>query len=117
MTNRRERREKKLNRALDGTQKDHAKYVRTYRHHVMRVVRDIEQGTVSIEDLAKLRNFCQMAVTLMEQAPITLIQAAWRDTEILAFVHEDDQDTSVVLKEGLPEYASEICDEVAADSK
>jgi hypothetical protein len=117
MTNRRERRQKKLNRALDGTQRDHAKYVRTYRHHVMRVVRDIEQGTVSIEDLAKLRNFCQMAVTLMEQAPLTLIQAAWRDTEILAFVHEDDEDTSVVLKGALPEYAKEICADDVSSSK
>jgi hypothetical protein len=89
-----------LNRSLNGAPRDHQKYIKTYRYHVMRVVRDIEAGTVSVEDLAKLRNFCQMAITLMEKASMTLIEQAWRDTEILAFVHDSDDDTGVVLKDG-----------------
>jgi hypothetical protein len=103
MPNRRERRNKVFNRGLDGAQQNHAKYVRTYRHHVMRVVRDIEQGTVEVEDMARLRNFCQMAITLMEKAPLALIQSAWRDTEILSFEHQNDE-TAVVLKDEIDEY-------------
>lgn len=102
--NRRERRNKILNRSLNGAPRDHAKYIRTYRHHVMRVISDIEAGNVAVEDMAKLRNFCQMAITLMEKAPMTLIEQAWRDTEILSFVHDGDGDATVVLKGKIDEY-------------
>lgn len=92
---------KKMSRGLNGETIDHKKYIKTYRYQVMRVVRDIEQGSVSEDDMARLRNFCQMAITLMEHAQISQIQAAWRDTEILAFEHngiDDGPDTGVVLR-------------------
>lgn len=88
---------KKMSRGLNGETIDHKKYIKTYRYQVMRVVRDIEQGSVSEDDMARLRNFCQMAITLMEHAPISQIQAAWRDTEILAFEHNGIDDGKMLL--------------------
>jgi hypothetical protein len=84
--------QKKLSRAENGQIVNHQQYVKTYRHHVMRVIRDIEEGKVNIEDLAKLRNFCQMSFALMEQAPVAQIQAAWRFMEILTFQHSQAED-------------------------
>jgi hypothetical protein len=70
----------------------------------MRVIRDIEAGTVTEEDLARLRNYCQMSLRLLEKSPMTAIQAAWRDVEITALVHDavEDlpEDAGVVLKDG-----------------
>lgn len=79
---------KVLSRAENGQIIDHSKYIKTYRHHVLRVIRSIESGTVTVEDLAKLRNFVQMSLALMEHAPMTQIQQAWRHVEILAFAQE-----------------------------
>lgn len=101
--NRRDRRNKQKNRGLGDVQIDHAKYVRNYKHQVMRVVRDIESGTVSEEDLAKLRNYCQMSLRLMEKSTMSQIQAAWRDVEITAFVHDsisELEDAGITLKDG-----------------
>jgi hypothetical protein len=70
----------------------------------MRVIRDIEAGTVSEEDLARLRNYCQMSLRLLEKSPMTAIQAAWRDVEITALVHDAVEDLpvdgGVILKDG-----------------
>jgi hypothetical protein len=102
--NRRDRRNKQLNRGLGETQVDHTKYVRNYKYQVMRVIRDIEAGTVTEEDLARLRNYCQMSLRLLEKSPMTSIQAAWRDVEITALFHDAVEDISedagVVLKDG-----------------
>jgi hypothetical protein len=102
--NRRERRNKQLNRGLGEAPVDHTKYVRNYKYQVMRVIRDIEAGTVTEEDLARLRNYCQMSLRLLEKSPMTAIQAAWRDVEITALVHDavEDlpEDAGVVLKDG-----------------
>jgi hypothetical protein len=102
--NRRERRNKQLNRGLGEAPVDHIKYVRNYKYQVMRVIRDIEAGTVTEEDLARLRNYCQMSLRLLEKSPMTAIQAAWRDVEITALVHDavEDlpEDAGVVLKDG-----------------
>jgi hypothetical protein len=102
--NRRDRRNKQLNRGLGETAIDHTKYVRTYKYQVMRVIREIEAGTVSEEDLARLRNYCQMSLRLMEKTPMTAIQAAWRDVEITALVHDavEDlpEDGGIILKDG-----------------
>lgn len=102
--NRRDRRNKQLNRGLGETPVDHTKYVRTYKYQVMRVIRDIEAGTVSEEDLARLRNYCQMSLRLLEKTPMTAIQAAWRDVEITALVHDSVEDLpvdgSIVLRDG-----------------
>jgi hypothetical protein len=84
--------QKKLSQAENGQIVNHATYIKTYRTNVMRVMRDIEKGTVSIEDLAKLRNFLQMSFSLMETAPIHQIQSAWRHVEILAFTHQQVED-------------------------
>lgn len=84
--------QKKLSQAENGQIVNHARYIKTYRSNVMRVMRDIEKGTVSIEDLAKLRNFLQMSFALMETAPIHQIQSAWRHVEILAFTHDQTED-------------------------
>lgn len=89
---------KRLSQAEGGQVIDHSHYIKTYRTNVMRVMRDIEAGTVNLEDLEKLRNFCQMAVSLMETAPIHQIQAAWRHTEILAFAHEQVEDADSDFK-------------------
>ncbi|QBX06610.1 hypothetical protein H1O16_gp197 [Burkholderia phage BcepSaruman] len=92
---------KKMSRGLNGEVIDHKRYIKTYRYQVMRVIRDIENGSVTEDDMARLRNFCQMSITLMEHAPISQIQAAWRDTEIMAFAHDavdDGHDTGVVLR-------------------
>jgi hypothetical protein len=102
--NRRERRNKQLNRGLGEAQVDHTKYVRTYKYKVMSVIRDIEAGTVSEEDLARLRNYCQMSLRLLEKSPMTAIQAAWRDVEITALVHDSvedlPEDGGIFLKDG-----------------
>jgi hypothetical protein len=102
--NRRDRRNKQLNRGLGEAPVDHTKYVRNYKYQVMRVIRDIEAGTVTEEDLARLRNYCQMSLRLLEKSPMTAIQAAWRDVEITALVHDavEDlpEDAGVVLKDG-----------------
>lgn len=102
--NRRERRNKQLNRGLGESQVDHTKYVRTYKYQVMRVIREIESGTVSEEDMARLRNYCQMSLRLLEKTPMTAIQAAWRDVEIAALVHDSVEELPVdlggVLKDG-----------------
>lgn len=84
--------QKKLSQAENGQIVNHAAYIKTYRSNVMRVMRDIENGTVSIEDLAKLRNFLQMSFALMETAPVHQIQSAWRHVEILAFQHQQVED-------------------------
>jgi hypothetical protein len=114
--NRRERRNKQLNRGLGETQVDHTKYVRNYKFQVMRVIRDIESGTVSEDDLARLRNYCQMSLRLLEKTPMTAIQAAWRDVEINAFMHgaiEDldakSVDAGVVLKDGTQVACENAC--------
>jgi hypothetical protein len=92
------KRKQKLSRAENGKIIDHGAYIFTYRSHVTRVLKDIESGTVSEEDFAKLHNFCRMALSLMETAPISQIQAAWRQCEILDFVHKTDE-TEVVTVE------------------
>ena len=84
--------QKKLSQAENGQIVDHARYIKTYRYQVTRVLRDIEAGTVNVEDLEKLRNFCQMSISLMETAPIHQIQSAWRHTEIVAFAHNEVED-------------------------
>ncbi len=102
--NRRDRRNKQLNRGLVDAPVDHTKYVRNYKHQVMRVIREIETGTVSEEDLARLRNYCQMSLRLLEKSPMTAIQAAWRDVEITALFHDSvedlPEDVGVILKDG-----------------
>jgi hypothetical protein len=87
MANRRERSAKVMSRGQNGEIIDHTKYIKTYRHHVMRVIRNIESGTVDGDDMDKLRNFCLMALALMDTVPISQIQGAWRDAEILSFEH------------------------------
>lgn len=110
--NRRERRNKQFNRGLDNSKVDHTKYVRNYKFQVMRVIRDIEAGAVSEDDLARLRNYCQMSLRLLEKTPMTAIQAAWRDVEINAFLHdavEDLDDAGVVLKDGAQVAIENAC--------
>lgn len=92
--------QKKLSQAENGQIINHAQYIKTYRNNVMRVMRDIEKGTVSIEDLAKLRNFLQMSLSLMETAPVHQIQSAWRHMEILTFQHDQ--------AENLDDYAGVV---------
>lgn len=109
--NRRERRSKKMNRGL-GEVIDHTKYVRNYKFQVMRVIRDIESGIVNEEDLAKLRNYCQMSLRLMEKSPMSMIQSAWRDIEIAALLHdavEDIDDVGGYLKDGTPVAMKNAC--------
>jgi hypothetical protein len=79
--------QKVLSRAENGAIVDHSKYIKTYRHHIMRVMRAIESGSVEEIDLEKMRNFLQMSLALMETAPMHQIQGAWRHAEILAFEH------------------------------
>jgi hypothetical protein len=119
--NRRERRNKQMNRSLGEAPVDHAKYVRNYKYKVMKVIRDIEAGTVSEEDLARLRNYCQMSLRLMEKSPMTAIQAAWRDVEINALFHnavedldEIVEDKGVVLKDGTQVAIETSCELLAA---
>jgi hypothetical protein len=118
--NRRDRRNKQLNRGLGEAPVDHTKYVRNYKYQVMRVIREIEAGTVSEEDLARLRNYCQMSLRLMEKSPMSAIQAAWRDVEITAFFHEavEDldakEDAGVVLKDGTQVSIESPCDKPPA---
>lgn len=83
---------KKLSKAEGGQIIDHQKYIKSYRSNVMRVIRDIEAGTVSELDLEKIRNFCQMSLALMDVVPMHVIQSAWRNAEILSFVNEPTED-------------------------
>jgi len=83
---------KKLSKAEGGQIIDHSRYMKTYRHHVMRILREIREGRVNEEDLDKLQNFCQMSFSLMETAPMHQIQGAWRHAEILAFEHGQVED-------------------------
>jgi len=97
--------QKVLSRAEGGVIIDHSRYIKTYRHHITRVMRAIEGGTVDETDLEKLRNFIQMSLALMETAPIHQIQGAWRHAEILAFTHNDVADADdhqVVLGDTVP---------------
>lgn len=112
--NRRERRNKQLNKGLGESVVDHTKYVRNYKFQVMRVIRDIEAGKVSEDDLARLRNYCQMSLRLLEKSPMTAIQAAWRDVEINAFFHDaiedlDAVDSGIVLKDGTQVAIENAC--------
>jgi hypothetical protein len=76
----------------------HASYVMNYRLNVMRVIRAIRNGTVAELDIDRLQNYCQMTFMLLDQTPMCKIKAAWRDTEILSFVH-DVSEHEVVLDE------------------
>ena len=112
--NRRERRNKQLNKGLGESVVDHTKYVRNYKFQVMRVIREIEAGKVSEDDLARLRNYCQMSLRLLEKSPMTAIQAAWRDVEINAFVHDaiedlDAVDSGIILKDGTQVAIENAC--------
>ena len=82
--------------ALVTRNTEHTNYMQTYRQNVMRVLRDIRQGNVNEEDLDKLQNFCQMSLALMNVVPMTDIQAAWRNAEMMAYMTAEDH--GVVLK-------------------
>lgn len=92
------RKSKKLNKAEEGQVVDHTKYMKTYRHHVTRILRDIEAGSVDEVDMDKFRNFIQMSLALMETAPVSQIQAAWRHAEILSFT-QPEPDTEIIRGE------------------
>lgn len=87
--NRRERRNKVKNRGTSGETIDHQKYVNLYRHHVMRVIKNVRAGIVDEEDLDKLQNFCQQSLTLWSKSTMAQLQAAWRDCEITSLMMEE----------------------------
>lgn len=77
------------NQALDGSFVDHKKYVNLYRHHTMRVIKDVRRGVVNETDMDKLQNFVQMALALMDRSTVQDIDKAWRNSEAMSFIHAD----------------------------
>lgn len=112
--NKRKRLSKKMNVVEGGAVRNHQQYIKTYRHHVQRVLRTIRDGVVTEDDLDRLTNFCQMAVTLMEGAPMRQIEDAWRTTELLAFEHADLQH-EVVLGDTVPKVVENRVASLALD--
>lgn len=88
------------NLRLDGTYTSHKSYVNTYRNNVMRVLRDIEAGTVEEDDIFRLRNFCQWALASMERQSMSDIDKAWRNAEAMSILHHDME--IPVVEEPLP---------------
>lgn len=77
------------NQRLDGTYTSHKSYVNTYRSNIMRVLNDIENGTVDEDDVFRLRNFCQWALASMERQDMREIDKAWRNAEAMSILHHD----------------------------
>lgn len=77
------------NRSLDGTYVDHKKYVKLYRYHTMRVIKEIRKGIVNEEDIDRLQNFVQMGLALMDRSNMEDIDKAWRNAEAMSFIHAD----------------------------
>jgi len=76
---------------------DHRVYVDTYRKNVVRVLRNIQKGSVVEDDLNKLLNFCQMSLALLEVVNIDHIRQAWTNAELMSFMHPEAEDLEVVL--------------------
>jgi hypothetical protein len=77
------------NKCLDGTFIDHKKYLKLYRHHTMRIIRDVRRGVVNEIDMDKLQNFIQFSLALMDRANMEDIDKAWRNAEAMSFIHAD----------------------------
>lgn len=62
---------------------------RHYRREVSRVLTEVEAGAVLEDDLAKLRNFCMVALILLGKVP----EGAWRksekEAELAAWLHNE----------------------------
>ena len=57
-----------------------------YRRNLRRVLNNINEGTVSEDDLDALNNFCMTAVILMGKVPETVWRKAQRDAEVKAWL-------------------------------
>jgi hypothetical protein len=86
----------KLNKSTSGQPVDHRKYIKNYRNNVVRVLNSIRSGAVSEDDMDRLHNFCQMALALMETAPMAQIEKAWQHAELMSFEHADGAAYDVV---------------------
>lgn len=82
-------RQVEANQRLDGSFVDRQQFVANYRRNTTRVLRDIENGIVDADDLAKLRNFVQGALAAMERMPMADIDKAWRNAEATSIIHHE----------------------------
>ena len=75
----------------------------SYRQGVMRVLKDIEDGSIKEEDLVKLRNFCAIALVVQSKVTEHVWKHCTREAEIAAMLHgqaidmEDEDENSTNL--------------------
>lgn len=67
-----------------------------HRSEVSRVLRDIEQGHVNEGDLAKLNNFCMVALMLQAKVEEPTWRAAEEDAELAALLRDEVEDDKVM---------------------
>lgn len=84
-----------IQKAREQRQAAWAKLRRWIRFDVTRVLQDIEQGTVTEIDLAKLNNFCMVALMLQAKVEEPTWRAAEKDAELAALLRDEVEDYKV----------------------
>lgn len=62
------------------------------RTNITRVLREVESGSVSIEDLAKLRNFCQISMYIIRNSQPGAYDRAMKDAELAGLLTDQAED-------------------------
>lgn len=86
------------NLSMNASEREvHVKRMRMYRARATQALRDIEAGSITELDLAKFRNFVQIALALMSESHPRAIDEARMRAEILHLAsgsYDEDEDLS-----------------------